>query len=198
MNFFLENSNFSSNFIFSHTAQFLSKINNFFSSESWNIILYCRQIHLVNAPIFWRVSSFEVLLPNKKIAFWNQIQKLARFSSLWVGSWFRHYHCKERPIFDLGLAWFALVTLKTTSTEKKPKKTFWRWDAFSLRRRGPLMWANGYENYGHYDHGVRFFVQSCSKKEATTHSSLERRFEARPAHNRTRFSKSDVCNAFLI
>ena len=128
MNFFLENSNFSSNFIFSHTAQFLSKINNFFSSESWNIILYCRQIHLVNAPIFWRVSSFEVLLTNKKIAFWNQIQKLARFSSLWVGSWFRHYHCKERPIFDLGLAWFALVTLKTTSTKKKQKKPFWRWD----------------------------------------------------------------------
>ena len=128
MNFFLENSNFSSNFIFSHTAQFLSKINNFFSSESWNIILYCRQIHLVNAPIFWRVSSFEVLLTNKKIAFWNQIQKLARFSSLWVGWSFWHYHCKERPIFDLGLAWFAFITRKTTSTEKKPKKTFWRWD----------------------------------------------------------------------
>ena len=119
MNFFLENSNFSSNFIFSHTAQFLSKINNFFSSESWNIILYCRQIHLVNAPIFWRVSSFEVLLTNKKIAFWNQIQKLARFSSLWVGWSFWHYHCKERPIFDLGLAWFAFITRKTTSTKKK-------------------------------------------------------------------------------
>ena len=122
MNFFLENSNFSSNFIFSHTAQFLSKINNFFSSESWNIILYCRQILLVNAPIFWRVSSFEALLTNKKIAFWNQIQKMARFSSLWVGWSFWHYHCKERPIFDLGLAWFAFITRKTTSTEKKPKK----------------------------------------------------------------------------
>ena len=127
--FFLENSNFSSNFIFSHTAQFLSKINNFFSSESWNIILYCRQIHLVNAPIFWRVSSFEALLTNKKIAFWNQIQKMARFSSLWVGWSFWHYHCKERPIFDLGLAWFALVTHKTTSTKKRQKKLFWRWDA---------------------------------------------------------------------
>ena len=121
--FFLENSNFSSNFIFSHTAQFLSKINNFFSSESWNIILYCRQIHLVNAPIFWRVSSFEVLLTNKKIAFWNQIQKLARFSSLWVGWSFWHYHCKERPIFDLGLAWFAFITRKTTSTKEKTEKT---------------------------------------------------------------------------
>ena len=108
---------------------FYLKLIIFFSSESWNIILYCRQIHLVNAPIFWRVSSFEVLLTNKKIAFWNQIQKLARFSSLWVGLSFRHYHCKERPIFDLGLAWFALVTLKTISTEKKPKKPFWRWDA---------------------------------------------------------------------
>ena len=107
---------------------FYLKLIIFFSSESWNIILYCRQIHLVNAPIFWRVSSFEVLLTNKKIAFWNQIQKLARFSSLWVGWSFWHYHCKERPIFDLGLAWFAFITRKTTSTEKKPKKkTFSRW-----------------------------------------------------------------------
>ena len=112
---------------FSHSSIFI-KNKWFFFSESWNITLYCRQIHLVNAPIFWRVSSFEALLTNKKIAFWNQIQKLARFSSLWVGWSFWHYHCKERPIFDLGLAWFALVTLKTTSTEKKPKKPFWRWD----------------------------------------------------------------------
>ena len=128
MNFFVQNSDFSSKFIFSYRTQFLLKIQKFFSSESWDIILYCSRIHLVNAPIFWRVSSFEASLTNKKFNFWIQIQKLARFSSLRVGWSFWHYHCKERPIFDLGLAWFAFITRKTTSTEKKPKKTFWRWD----------------------------------------------------------------------
>ena len=128
MNFFVQNSDFSSKFIFSYRTQFLLKIQIFFSSESWDIILYCSRIHLVNAPIFWRVSSFEASLTNKKFNFWIQIQKLARFSSLRVGWSFWHYHCKERPIFDLGLAWFAFITRKTTSTEKKPKKPFWRWD----------------------------------------------------------------------
>jgi len=130
--FFLKIPIFHPNSFFLTKLNFYQKSKLFFSSESWDIILYCRQIHLVNAPIFWRVSSFEVLLTNKKIAFWNQIQKLARFSSLWVGWSFWHYHCKERPIFDLGLAWFAFITRETTSTKKKPKKPFWRWDAYSL------------------------------------------------------------------
>ena len=123
MNFFLENSNFSSNFIFSHTAQFLSKINNFFSSESWNIILYCRQIHLVNAPIFWRVSSFKGTLTNKKFTFRRQIREMARFSSLWVEMQFWHRNRKEHPIFDLEPHWFKFMTLKTTSRDPTNKRT---------------------------------------------------------------------------
>ena len=74
---------------------------------------------MVNAPIFWRVSSFEASLTNKKITFWIQIQKLARFSSLWVGLSFRHYHCKKHLIFYLGPTWFAFVTHETTSTKKE-------------------------------------------------------------------------------
>ena len=127
---------FHTNSFFLTELNFYQKWIIFFSSESWDIILYYRQIHLVNAPIFWRVSSFEASLTNKKFNFWIQIQKLTRFSSLWVGWSFWHYHCKERPIFDLGLAWFAFITRKTTSTEKKPKKNILALRCLGLLRDG--------------------------------------------------------------
>ena len=121
--FFSKKFIFSSIFIFSHRNKFCFKFYNFFSSESWDLIVYIARNHLANAPIFWRVSSFKGTLTNKKFAFRRQIRKMARFSSLWVEMQFWHQNRKEHPIFDLEPPWFKFMTVKTTSRDLTNKKT---------------------------------------------------------------------------
>ena len=128
--FFSKKFIFSSIFIFWHRNKFCFKFYNFFSSESWDLIVYIARNHLANAPIFWRVSSFKGTLTNKKFAFRRQIRKMARFSSLWVEMQFWHRNRKEHPIFDLEPPWFKFMTLKTTSRDLTNKRTILalRWE----------------------------------------------------------------------
>ena len=138
--FFSKKFIFSSIFIFWHRNKFCFKFYNFFSSESWDLIVYIARNHLANAPIFWRVSSFKGTLTNKKFAFRRQIRKMARFSSLWVEMQFWHRNRKEHPIFDLEPPWFKFMTLKTTSRDPTNKRTILalRWQT-DLLKCGPFI-----------------------------------------------------------
>ena len=120
--FFRKNSFFHQFSFFGIETSFASNFIIFFSSESWDLIVYIARNHLANAPIFWRVSSFKGTLTNKKFAFRRQIRKMARFSSLWVEMQFWHRNRKEHPIFDLEPPWFKFMTLKTTSRDLTNKK----------------------------------------------------------------------------
>ena len=122
--FFFKKFNFSSIFNSWHRNEFYFKFYNFFSSESWDRILYNARTPLLNAPIFWRVSSFKCTLTNWKSTFRRQNRKMARFSSLWVEMQFWHRNRKEHPIFDLGPPWFKFMTLETTSRTQWTKKPF--------------------------------------------------------------------------
>ena len=95
-----------------------------FSSESWDRILYNARHPLLNAPLFWRVSSFKCTLTNSKSTFRRQNRKMARFSSLWVEMQFWHRNRKEHPIFDLGPPWFKFMTLETISRTQWTKEPF--------------------------------------------------------------------------
>ena len=121
--FFRKNSFFHQFSFFGIETSFASNFIIFFSSESWDLIVYIARNHLANAPIFWRVSSFKGTLTNKKFAFRRQIRKMARFSSLWVEMQFWHRNRKEHPIFDLEPPWFKFMTLKTTSRDPTNKRT---------------------------------------------------------------------------
>ena len=65
---------------FFHKSQFYLKFI-IFSSESWDIILYCNEVHLVNAPMFWRVSAcfaldcnFDItIVKNASFFIWDQL-----------------------------------------------------------------------------------------------------------------------------
>ena len=124
LTFFFKKFNFSSIFISWHRNEFYFKFYNFFSSESWDRILYNARNPLLNAPIFWRVSSFKCTLTNSKSTFRRQNRKMARFSSLWVEMQFWHRNRKEHPIFDLGPPWFKFMTLEMTSRTQWTKKPF--------------------------------------------------------------------------
>ena len=96
----------------------------FYSSESWDRILYNARNPLLNAQIFWRVSSFKCTLTNSKSTFHRQNRKMARFSSLWVEMQFWHRNRKVHPIFDLGPPWFKFMTLEITSRDPWTKEPF--------------------------------------------------------------------------
>ncbi len=63
------------------------------------------------------------LLKKGKIPFFHQNLKLARLSSVCIRCQNGPRNRRERPIFDLRLSWFALITLKTASRDSFTKKT---------------------------------------------------------------------------
>ena len=122
--FFQKNSIFRRFSFLGIETSFTSNFIIFFSSESWDCILYNARNPLLNAPIFWRVSSFKCTLTNSKSTFRRQNRKMARFSSLWVEMQFWHRNRKGHPIFDLGPPWFKFMTPETTSRDPWTKEPF--------------------------------------------------------------------------
>ncbi len=57
-----------------------------------------------------------------------QNRKLARLSSICIGCQNGPRNRREQPIFDLGLSWFALITLKTGSRAHLRKNQLGRWN----------------------------------------------------------------------
>ena len=114
---------FFTNFILSVKIKFLSiKFNCFFQ---WK--LRCCSFTFQN-PEVNRANTLARLKPQKllkkgKIPFFHQNQKLARLSSVCIRCQNGPRNRRERPIFDLGLSWFALITLKTASGDSFTKKT---------------------------------------------------------------------------
>ena len=73
------------------------------------------------------------LLKNWKMHFHLQNRKLARLSSICIGCPNGPRNRREQPIFDLGLSWFALITLKTGSRPHLRKNQLGRWNVKGYR-----------------------------------------------------------------
>ena len=113
---------FFTNFILSVKIKFSSfKFNFFFQWKLRCCSLIFQNPEVNRANTLARLKP-QKLLKNRKSIFFIKIKKLARLSSVCIRCQNGPRNRRERPIFDLGLSWFALITLKTASGDSFTKK----------------------------------------------------------------------------